>query len=132
MKLAYVDTSVLVTLLFKESGAAKIHNLLLSYDEIFSSHLIEAELASVASREKIDMILVKKILDNVSLIMPDRSLYEEYTEIFAKGYCRGADAYHLACALYLDDKEQKIHFLSHDRQQTKVASSCGLNVPGSF
>lgn len=128
MKFSYVDTSVLVAILFRESKFAKLSRLLLEYDEIFSSHLAEAELASAASREKVDLALARKIMANISLIMPDRSLFEEYREIFAGGYCRGADAYHLACALYLKEQEDIFEFITLDLQQARVARACGFQV----
>lgn len=129
MKFAYVDSSVLVGMLFEEKNAPKWRRFLDEMDEVASSSLIEAELFSAAVREKIVLSLATNFLESVSLIHPDRPLREEYGKIFALGHVRGADAYHLACALFLDPTAKSLAFLTADIQQAEIAKRLGFDTP---
>jgi hypothetical protein len=51
------------------------------------------------------------------LIFPERSLAKELAQIFSHGHIRGADALHLATAIWLaDGMNDKIEFLSLDEK----------------
>jgi hypothetical protein len=48
--------------------------------------------------------------------------------ILAAGYLRGADLWHLACALYLADELVPPALLTLDVRQREVAAASGLEV----
>jgi len=127
MKALYIDSSVVIAILLNEVNAKKMRKLIGTYDEVLSSHLIEAEVSSAAFREKVDLELAGRMLDHVSLIFPDRSLRDEYAGVLRAGYCRGSDLYHLACLLYVDP-ERSLPLLTLDLRQSEIAHKIGLKV----
>ena len=128
MKICYVDSSVIVGILFCEKESPAWIRYINSCDEVISANLTEAEVLSAATRESISLDSAKSLLDAISLIQPDRTLRKEYERIFSSGYCRGADAFHIACALYLDPEAKEIIFFTVDKQQEKVAKSVGFST----
>ncbi len=123
MKVIYIDTSVLVSVFFEEASRENSHyvKLMNQADEIVSSALLEAEFLSAITREKADVEEGFRLLRQVSLVTPDRSLVAELKQIFAINYVRGADALHLACALFLDPSASEIMFLTADKKQQEIA-----------
>ena|SRR3989338_8083734 len=129
MNVIYIDTSVLVSLFLEDSAEnAHFSRLLKEADEVVSSVLIEAEFLSVLHREKVGIATGIDYLKQISLVIPDRSIAKELGTVFSKAYVRGADAFHLACALYLDPKASEIKFLTADKQQQKAAQSLGFLI----
>lgn len=129
MNVVYVDTSVLVSLFFDDShNNDRFSQLLKEADEVVSSVLIEAEFLSVICREKINPAAGVDYLKQISLVIPDRSISKELGVVFSKAYVRGADAFHLACALYLDPKTSELTFLTADKQQQKAAEALGFSI----
>ena len=129
MNVIYIDTSVLVSLFFEDSTEnSQLSRLLKEADEVVSSTLIEAEFLSVLHREKVNINTGIDYLKQISLVIPDRSISKELKTVFSKAYVRGADAFHLACALYLDPKASEIKFLTADKQQQKAAQLIGFSV----
>jgi predicted nucleic acid-binding protein len=126
MSAIYVDTSILVAMFFE--GPTRYPSLLQEIDTLMSSALIEAEFLSVIAREKADINAGLRYLKQISLVAPDRSLSKELEYIFSKSYVRGADAFHLACALYLDPKGSELKFLTADKQQEKAAQAIGFTL----
>jgi predicted nucleic acid-binding protein len=126
MDAAYVDTSVLVAILFDEPGGKAAATRLARYDEVFSSNLLEAELAAVCAREKAEMPV--ELRTSISWILPDRALSDEIAVTLAAGYVRGADLWHLACALYLAEDPGAIAFLTLDERQREVAKKMGFTT----
>ncbi len=122
----YVDSSVLVAILFEEQQAKKFRGLLKKSRSAFSSFLLEAEVYSAAAREKVELKIAEDFIRSVSLVFPERSFQKEYAEIFSSGYCRGADAHHIACALFLDPKKEELIFLTADNRQKASAKNAGL------
>ena len=129
MKVLYVDTSILGSIILGEKNASKLHQLLERSANVMSSHLIEAETFTIASREGISFSVVQEYLHFFKFIQPDRSLRGEFEEIFSHGYVRGADAMHLACALYLDPSRQALQFYSVDKKQITIAKKLGFSLP---
>ena len=127
-KVAFVDTSVLAAWMFKERTAKSVAKLVSAYDSVCASSLLEAELRSAAQREKLDAELPLKLLDRLSMLHPDRSLREEVGRVLSAGYLRGADLWHLACALFLDPSTGAIDFLTLDQSQADVAVDLGFRV----
>jgi predicted nucleic acid-binding protein len=129
MKAVYVDSSVVVSLLFGEIDKLLISKKLSSYDEVLSSNLISAEVLSATRREKIDPNLALKILRNISIYAPSDDLKDELEKIFSKIYIRGADAYHLAAAMRLDPSGGELEFLTRDKDQQAAARALGFKTP---
>ena len=128
MNVIYCDSSAIVCLLLKEGTHTTYRQHLKKADEIISSNLIEAEILAVAAREKIDLSQAALFIEPITMITPDRSLALEYQQIFKIDYCRGADAYHLACALYLDPRGKDLLFLTADQRQKKIANKLGFQI----
>lgn len=94
--------------------------------QVLSSCLLEAEILSAVVREKLTIKLAFDILVSVSLVLPERSMASEYRKIFAKGYCKGANAFHIATAHYLEPEPKNLVFLSADKVQKKIAQALGF------
>ncbi len=131
MKLAYVDTSALVAIAFGEPGWQKTGRALREPDHLFSSNLLEAELRASFLREEVDEP-VEELLSWIEWILPDRPLSAECERVLASGYQRGADVWHLACGLYLQERlDAQLAFLSLDERQLNAAGRLGfLQVSG--
>jgi predicted nucleic acid-binding protein len=128
MSFTYVDSSVIVAILFEEVSAKKYRAYLNRNKSNYSASLLEAEVYSAACREKVSFDKAQEILRHISLVFPNASLEKEYQKIFSTGYCRGADAYHLACALYLDSSRKELKILTADQPQANVAKTLGFEI----
>ena len=124
MNVAYVDTSALVAIAFGEPGGPATIRQLEAFDELFSSNLLEAELVASLAREHVSLELDS--LSWISWVLPDRPLTREYNKVLAAGYLRGADLWHVACALYLAGEPGAISFVTLDKQQRSVARKIGF------
>jgi predicted nucleic acid-binding protein len=127
VNLAYVDTSCLVAIAFGESGARRVAARLGRFDRVFSSNLLEAELRSALIREGVSGDAARPLLAGISWIYPNRPLTREFDRIAATGYVRGADLWHLACALFLEPDGRDLVFLTLDRRQAEVAARLHLS-----
>ncbi len=125
MKVAYVDTSCLVAIAFGEKGSRDLARKLQGFDRLLSSNLLEAELSAALAREEADAD-PGGLLSNLDWLFPDRPLTSEYSRVLAAGYVRGADLWHLACALYVAPKPEELYFLTLDKRQQKIAESIGF------
>lgn len=126
MSLAYVDTSCLLAVAFAEPGWERHAARLERPDRLLSSNLLEAEFRSALNREGVDD---DSLLERIGWIHPDRSLEPEYAGILQHGYLRGADLWHVACALYTRHKAGTLTFLTADDRQGEVAAVVDLS-PG--
>lgn len=127
MSLAYVDTSCLVAIAFDEPGAPELSDRLSTFGRLVSSNLLEAELRSAFSREKVKDDC-GPLLSWIGWVYPDRPLTPEYREILAVGHARGADLWHLASAVFLKKKLQALTFVTLDRSQRELAEALGFTV----
>lgn len=125
MRLAYVDTSVLVAIAFAEPSHEELTGRLSAFDRLFACNLLEAEFRSALVREQAQT-LAEGFLSPISWVFPDRSLDLEYRRVLEHGYVRGADLRHLACALYLGEMLPKLAFLTLDERQRRVATDLGM------
>jgi predicted nucleic acid-binding protein len=121
---AYVDTSCLVAIAFAEPGYKAVASRLDRFDQLFASNLLEAELRAVFRREKVNAD--DTLLGSLSWVFPDRALTAEIEAVLDAGQVRGADAWHLACALYLSPDPRELAFLTMDRRQARVAEALGF------
>jgi hypothetical protein len=97
----------------------------LSRFQLISSNLLEAELRSSLAREGIvgnPGILFSWIV----WIYPKRRLTEELRQILEVRAPRGADLWHLACALYMRSKFPDLVFLTLDKNQSEAARDLGF------
>ena len=125
MRLAYVDTSCLVAIAFGEAGATKMAGRLERMDRLFASNLLEAELRSALAREGLSVDPVE-LLSGITWVYPNRPLSGEFGRIAVEGYVKGADLWHLACALFLAPEAKDLAFLTLDRRQEAVARKLGF------
>lgn len=128
MQKIYIDSSVIVALLLKESSSKEIKNFLSKYSDFYSSSLLEAEVYATAKREKVNFEFATALISPISLIYQERSLKSEYEFIFSCGYSRGADTFHIATCLSLDPSKNHFIFLSLDENQSKLAKKVGLKT----
>jgi predicted nucleic acid-binding protein len=130
VRAAYLDTSFLLAIVFDEPGAAGLRRTLGRYGRVFSSDLLMAETLSAAARERLEVGAVMSALEPVALVLPHRSLEREMQEVLAHGYLRGADVWHVACALFLaDTARSELAFLSRDAAQRRIARRLGFSAP---
>jgi len=124
VNVAYVDTSALVAIAFGERGGKVLARRLEQCDELFSANLLEAELRASFAREGAP--LDDPLLSWITWVLPHRPLSREITTVLAAGYLRGADLWHLACAVYLVGTPRLASFITLDQRQAKVAATLGF------
>lgn len=124
---AYLDTSCLVAVAFGEPGGVDLGEELETYSELFSSNLLEAELHSAFAREEVEG--GDRFFAWVTWVLPDRPLSVEIGRVLGAGYARGADAWHLASALYLVEDPGDLPFLTLDDRQRALARELGFPTP---
>jgi hypothetical protein len=100
VRLAYVDTSCLVAVALEEPAGRETAKRPGEFTRLVSSHLLEAELRAALSRERVEADC-SPLLSWIGWVYPDRPLTPEFREILGHGRIRGADLWHLACALFL-------------------------------
>lgn len=128
MSRAAVDSSCIVAIAFHEPRAERVTLRLHGYDELFAANLLQAEVHAAARREGRE--LAATLTDSLRWIHPQRPLNAEIAAVFDAGYLRGADAWHVACALWLaGDAPAELDFLTLDRRQADIAAALGLSVP---
>jgi predicted nucleic acid-binding protein len=124
---AYIDTSLLIAIKHEESSAAA--RKAVRGHRLFSSELLLAEVRSFAERESLPEETVDREVEGISWVIPDRPLAPEIRSIGRQGYLRGADLWHLACALYLSPDPGELSFLTLDKRQRKIAGQLGFLLP---
>ena len=97
-----------------------------TFDRLLASPLLEAEARSVMLRERLPASAVH--LGDMQWILPATSLSVEIARVLSAGYVRGADCWHLACALHVSSDPSEITFLTLDTQQRKVAKALGFKT----
>lgn len=123
---AYVDTSALVAATF--GGAPEGVLAVLMKAHLFVGTVGEAELASVYRREGRELEQLRELQRSWSLVTPRESLLPQLQRVLDTGYLRGADAWHVACALWLTPDPAALYFVTLDLAQARVARMLGLNV----
>jgi hypothetical protein len=128
VKLAYVDTSCLVAVSFDEPAGREVPSVLSRFDRLFSSNLLEAEWLATLVRERVTTADAS-LLAALTWVIPSRPLTPEIGRVLNVGYLRGADAWHLACALFLDPTAQELSVVTLDENQGMVATALGFETP---
>lgn len=126
MRVAYVDTSVLVGIAFEQPGGAGMAERLEDFSRLLSSNLLEAELRAACAREGFGFS--DRLVANLSWVFPDRSLAPELAAVLIAGYLRGADLWHVASALYVTRAPGDMWFVTLDERQRSVAATLGFRI----
>ncbi len=126
MSFAYVDSSVLAAIVFRESGSESLNDWLDGFEDLMCSDLVEAEVRSACYRENTD--LAAGFFSNINWILPNRPLSAEIARVLATGYLTGADLWHVATALYYAADPGDVGFLTLDIRQRNVAETLGFRV----
>jgi len=129
LKSAFVDTSFLASVVFNEPAGTAMAKTLRTYQALYASDLLVAELLAAAVRESVASSAVLPILHSIAIVVPDRSIESEIQEVLSHGYLRGADVWHLACALFVAGGDRSaLSFLTRDAKQGRSAAALGLNA----
>lgn len=99
------------------------------FGQLLASNLLEAELRATLAREEVTADC-GPLLSWIGWIHPDRPLTPEFRRVLDSGRVRGADLWHLACALYLKDRLHDLAFVSLDRTQRRVTEALGFEPLG--
>ncbi len=126
MKVAFVDTSCVVAIALSQGPARAIAVRMASFDRLLASPLLEAEARSVMRRERLSAGAI--YLGDLQWIIPAASLSSEIARVLDAGYVRGADCWHLACALHVANDPSEVTFLTLDAPQRKVAKALGFKT----
>ncbi|WP_425152651.1 PIN domain-containing protein [Candidatus Palauibacter sp.] len=121
MSTAYVDTSAIVSVAFVEAGADDIVRRLRRFRDLISSNLLEAELRSACARE--GKPFPENLVSGFRWIHPNPPLSREMRAALRAGYLRGADLWHVACALYVARNPSDVSFITLDERQAEVAAA---------
>lgn len=127
MSVAYVDTSSLIAIAFDEPGGEDVATELDGYDRLVSSNLLAAELLATFLREERETE-VTDYLARITWILPNRPLGAEMLQVARHGYLKGADLWHLACALFLAQEPEDLVFATLDVRQHQIAAKLGFPV----
>jgi hypothetical protein len=127
MAAAYVDSSCLVAIAFGEPGARTVAKAIRSASQLIASNLAEAEVRAALARENTPVS--EDVFAGMSWVFPDRALTPELRRALDHGRLRGADLWHVACALYLDPTASELRFLTLDVPQQRVAAALGFKTP---
>jgi hypothetical protein len=125
VRAAFVDSSCLVAIAMGERPARKLSARLEAFDVLLASGLLEAELRCALARERVEAD-PRELLEPLSWVLPDRQLGAEIERVLAGGYLRGADVWHLACALYVEPSPSELVFLTLDHAQGEAAARLGF------
>lgn len=124
MSAAYVDTSALVALAFGEPAGRAMAERLAGFEARYASNLLEAELQAAFQREGVAPDL--SLLSWIDWVLPDRPLSREIGHAQSVGYLRGADLWHVACALYLSPDPGELVFITLDDRQREAVGRLGF------
>lgn len=125
MSVAYVDSSCLLAIFLGEPGFRDVMLRLSRYDRLLSSSLLEAEVRATLAREGIPGN-PGSLLAWITWVHPQWRLTREYRQILEIKPLRGADLWHLACALFMREKLQGLGFLTLDGGQAEAAKALGF------
>lgn len=130
MSAAYLDSSFLLAILLQQPRHRALRSVLARFDPLIAGDLLVAEVLATAAREGIPVEAVRPAIESIDLVLPDRSLEPEALEVLRHGRLRGADLWHLACALYVaSDERDGLAFLSRDAPQRELARRLGFEAP---
>ena len=126
--MAYVDTSATLAIAFEEPDWEITARKLAGFPVLLSSNLLEAEMRSAFEREGLEFD--PGTIPAIGWVNPTRPLGPEMARAIANGgYLKGADLWHIAAALYVDDTMTgKMAFITLDDKQKAVAANLGFEI----
>lgn len=126
--MAYVDTSAILSIAFEEPDWEITARKLAEFPVLLSSNLLEAEMRSAYEREGV--AFDPGTISRIGWVNPNRSLGREMAEAIANaGYLKGADLWHIAAALFVDESVPgKLSFITLDVSQRVAAAKVGLET----
>lgn len=147
----YLDSSALAKRYFREPGSKRLRDRLRRGDRVFTSELSFAEIHAVIARKFHEGSLERAVYRRlVTAFMDDWQFAINKIEVSAvttmktipdvleKFHMKGADALHLAAAMWLRDSisldapfagdDGTLEFAVADRKLAAVAAKCGLIV----
>ena len=101
---------------------------LASCEQVVACPLLEAEVAAAFRREAAELDL-SGLLSGIIWLLPDRPLSAEIARVLEGGHLRGADAWHLAHALWLAPDTQELSIYTLDEPQRQAAMRLGFDAP---
>ncbi len=127
-RLAYVDTSATLAVALEEPAAPSVAERLSAFPRLLSSNLLEAEMRAAYHRE--GLVFDARIVSNIRWVHPVRSLGREMAKALgAGGYLKGADLWHIATALYINENvAARMAFITLDDRQRVVAANLGFET----
>ena len=81
MKVGYVDSSVLLGLIFEEPGHERLRDRIERFPRLFSSNLLEAEVRASLQREGILDTQLGGFLARLDWVHPHRPLTDEFHRV---------------------------------------------------
>lgn len=126
MSQAYVDTSAILSVEFREPGWEAVAERMRGFSYMVSSNLLEAEVRAAFVRN--ERAFNSRVLSYIEWVTFDRPLSNELEMALRIGYLRGADLWHIATALYMFDEPSEVTFLTLDRRQREVAAALGFQT----
>ena len=100
-----------------------------SYERILSSAFLEVEFHAALKRSGVELeSLARDVLASLAWILPSRRLSAEIERVLQAGFLRGADLWHVSCALYVAREPEELVFLTLDQQQRTVARALGFRT----
>ncbi len=127
MPSAYIDSSCVVALAFGEPGARRVATAARAYQRLLAANLLEAEVRAALARETTPAS--PDLFNGITWVHPNRALTREIERAVAHGMLRGADLWHVACALFLDPTASELAFITLDVPQRRVAAALGFETP---
>ena len=116
----------MVAIALGEAGAPALARRIRGFDTLVAANLVEAEVRAAFARERVRP--VGNPVAGLRWVLPDRPLSPEIATVTAEGYVRGADLWHLACALYVAASPGELTFLTLDERQRTVAKALGFKT----
>ena len=126
--MAYVDTSAVLAIAFRENDWELTARKLAGFPVLLSSNLLEAEMRAAYARN--GQAFDGSATSNIGWVHPNRSLGPEMAAALAAGgYLKGADLWHIAVALYVDASIiGTLAFITRDNRQEAVAAGLGFET----
>ena len=142
MILAYFDSSLLLSFLFRENKAEEARDIWKRYDVKISSSLLKIETNVVLRRNfsqrhnNLNDFLLEDRLVELDKFLKD-IFYRRIDDVFKEPYanysnianCKSLDAIHIATALDIrDSSDCEIHICSFDKNITNLAKQFGFTA----
>ncbi len=81
------------------------------------------QISALKRLRRANVHVARRLIDDLDVIFPLRSLSDEIARVLDAGYLRGADCWHLATALYLAPDPRELTFVTLDARQREVAET---------